>query len=204
MEIIGIAGQARMGKDTLGAFLLPVTEEWQITSFAFQLKHHLSDLLNIDIDTLEELKLKNEKPNGLQMTIRKTMQHFGDSMRCIDPDIWIKATFRNAVKNKIIITDVRYENEISYLKKKKAFLILIGNIEKLNYDTAPSESYLRHVTEYMLKNTSEHIHVADKYKSNDQMYQLFCDNFDIFVRNETTLEDLKNIADIIKSKHISK
>jgi hypothetical protein len=204
MEIIGIAGQARMGKDTLGKFLLPVTGEWQMTSFAFQLKHYLSDLLRMEIDTLEEWKLKNEKPDGLQMTMRKTMQHFGDSMRCIDPDIWIKATFRNAVKNKIIITDVRYENEISYLKQRKAFLILIGNIGKLNYDTAPSESYLRDVTEYMLKNTSEDIHVADKHKNNDQMYQLFCNSFDIFIRNETTLEALKNIADIIKSKHISK
>ena len=112
--VIGLAGYAQSGKDTL-LELLSQHGSRNYVRFAFadalkhEIKQRIQDEYGIDI-----FNCTPEQKNS----VRHIMVDVGAGRRAEDPDYWIKQTFAN-IKRALaedptitpVITDVRYENE---------------------------------------------------------------------------------------------
>lgn len=127
MKIIGISGAARSGKDTFADCLIDILNENGVKakkmSFANQLKLEVRDFLRqtIGIDSFtqddEEKKI-----------IRPFLVTWGTEVRRKqNPNIWIESVEKQLQDDCInIITDVRFENEMNWLKEKEGYSIFIS------------------------------------------------------------------------------
>lgn len=139
--IIGLIGLKNSGKDTLVSLLQkrnPTTKIYNL-KFARGLKKIVEEYFNIPKSVYENTELKEKKIKHLNKTPRDLMISIGSYFRSIDPDCWVNYVdnyfwdlynseleeYHNEDYKKVmyIFTDVRFENEISYLKSKKAILI---------------------------------------------------------------------------------
>ena len=121
-NIIGLTGYAQSGKDTLASILV---EKYGYSRIAFADKirdflyginpmvgcsptGYLQDLVNL----VGWDKAKQEPQ------VRRLLQDLGISARdLIDEDIWVTAALSNVGKDqRVVITDVRFENEASMIK----------------------------------------------------------------------------------------
>lgn len=126
LKLIGIAGNARVGKDTTGevfeSSLNAIGIKTQRLSFAAELRKSVDDFL------LRETGIsaftKDEKEKKL---IRPFLVCWGtEIMRRIDPDVWIKklsdACDDSAVN---IITDLRFSNELEWIQSQDSITLLL-------------------------------------------------------------------------------
>ena len=149
MFVIGVAGQAQMGKDTLADRLqlqlnglvelqckthgeqFTPDKGWQRTAFAKNVKRVYAETFGVDYDFIEEWKVKPEPPPGFGMTVRQSLQFIGDGFRQIKGSIWVDLCFRDPSLAQII-SDVRYPNEFLRVKQEGGLNIVIGRTDKLN------------------------------------------------------------------------
>lgn len=129
--IIGICGVARSGKDTtynlFNKALLKRNKTSERFAFADQIKYELKPLLeeNFNINPFDCDDDTKEK-------IRPLMVAYGTHLaRALDENHWIKRLSQR-IKSKSIadyqfITDVRYENEINFLRSNfdKSYIIYV-------------------------------------------------------------------------------
>jgi len=132
INLIGLCGFARSGKDSFANFILDEQEynsppKAKVLSFAYALRRELEPfvLSKLGISTFTEDL--NEKE-----IIRPLLVCWGTEIirKQIDKDYWvnkIKKIAQTNRKNRItsIITDVRFENEINWIKKEKGLSIFI-------------------------------------------------------------------------------
>jgi len=118
MNLIGISGPARSGKDTLGDSIMSILEEWgvkcQKLSFANELKKETDDFLKEKIGISSFTQDDDEKK-----IIRPFLVTWGTHVRRkLDQDVWIKS-IQHLLSDKIvtIISDVRFDNELDWVKK---------------------------------------------------------------------------------------
>lgn len=136
--IVGIAGRARSGKDTIGGYLVKCFTERHKRSFipiafAKQLKYVCQEHFNLSDDQLwgdkkEIPDLRYKKSDSEFWTPREIMQNLGSFYRSIDCDFWVKALDKYLKQTRIedvIITDVRHVNECEYVKNNNGVLIKI-------------------------------------------------------------------------------
>lgn len=128
--IIGIAGKAGSGKDTLGAEFEKLG--WHRAAFARTLK------LMLEIAGFPEPSdpiAKESKVEGFDFTWREAAQSLGTEWgRALDPDIWMKIVELGYLKSdkNWIITDVRFENEAEMIRRNGGFIIhLTGRAKDL-------------------------------------------------------------------------
>lgn len=124
MKIIGLAGKAGCGKDTVAKYLED-TRGYEHLSFAYPIKAALSAMLNINFVYMD--RETKEKPiQELGVTPRRLMQTLGTEWGrdLIHPDIWIKALEMN-IKGDTVISDVRFPNEAKWIKRHGGMLIYI-------------------------------------------------------------------------------
>jgi hypothetical protein len=108
--IIGLAGYARVGKSTIARAVAELTDA-QVASFAGELKRRVDALFLPD--TPKELK-------------RDTYVAYGKAMRAIDPMYWVEALAENMPAHaNVIIDDVRYSNEINWIRNMGGVVIRI-------------------------------------------------------------------------------
>lgn len=137
--IIGISGYARSGKDTFGISLQRVLKTYKINAeliaFANILKEDLDSFL-LDKFNISAFTKKDEE----KFLIRPMLVAYGESKRNQSPNYWIDQ-IKEKVKNKlIIITDVRYENEASWIISNNGFLIHLNRQkEDGSYIEAPNK-----------------------------------------------------------------
>ena len=133
-KIIGIAGLAGSGKDTVGeairAFGKLDRENWEIKKFATELKRIASILTGYKIQDFESQEFKNAKlgPEWGDMTVRDMLQKIGtEAMRDnLHPDVWVNALFSTyGYNSRWIITDVRFPNEVERIKQHSGTLIKV-------------------------------------------------------------------------------
>jgi hypothetical protein len=136
---IAISGQARTGKNTLAQMIveniIPISvssefvNDHKIVAVADPIKNIVMQMIpNADPQCLwgeSELRSKlvpgdfrdlNEQP----LTYRKMLMDIGTLGRKYNTDIWLNALVQDADKNKslkvYVVSDVRFPNEINYLK----------------------------------------------------------------------------------------
>ena len=193
---IGVAGQARMGKDVLSNYLRVKLDQscginfWDRTAFAFNVKKVFSKTFDVSFDFIEEWKVKSEIPPGFNSTVREGLQQIGDGFRKIKEDIWIELRFRDQFTPQII-SDVRYLNEARKIREEQGLNILIGRSDMLNDDPNGSESQIRPFVAYALDNLETGPIENKDVPKNLQELSLF----DYFIRNDDTLENLYLEAD---------
>lgn len=131
MEIFGILGKARSGKDTAASILV---EEFGFTRFAFAdpLKDAFAEYHDIPrcyCDGVDEGGNPVDREiqtafHDLQMygavTIRQGLQRFGEAMRvAFGEDFWVNVAddlMRAGGGERIVLTDVRYDNEVALVR----------------------------------------------------------------------------------------
>ena len=124
MRLIGIAGPARAGKDTLASYLLDnLSDDWSRSSFADPLKAMLSV---IGVDCSDDAKAVIDDSYGV--TPRHMMQTLGTEWgrHMIDGDIWVKAFARLNAGECVIVPDVRFENEAALVREHGVLIHLVG------------------------------------------------------------------------------
>ena len=122
MNIIGITGQARAGKDSIGDYLMYMTEARFIRlSFAAPLKRMVATLLNRDEDWINEHK--EDHIDGLASP-RRLLQTLGTDWgrSMIDPNIWVNLVNRELNERLlseslegVVLTDCRFNNEADWI-----------------------------------------------------------------------------------------
>jgi hypothetical protein len=183
--IIAISAKKQHGKDTVANIIQEYTNnKFKIVKFADKLKDFVCTLINCTRDNLENEEFKNT-PLGDEwdflnddcilekMTPRLLMQKIGtEAMRNnVHTNVWINSTLSNYCdKCNWIITDLRFENEFTVLKKYNAVTIRINRPEINIMDEHPSETGLD--------------------KNNE---------FDYYITNDSDLENLKiKVYNILK------
>jgi hypothetical protein len=202
MFVIGVAGQAQMGKDTLADRLKEKLNDaggrWERAAFAANVKRVFTDTFGVDLAFVEKWKVIPETPPGFDMTVRQGLQFIGDGFRKIVPTIWLDLAFRDRSVPKII-SDVRYVNEFVRVKKEGGMNILVGRPDKLNDDPNGSEAQIRPYILWALEN------LKDCEPIGPQLFKLasveamgggtqsappeHMECFDIFVRNDGTKDE---------------
>lgn len=144
-KIVALTGQAGAGKDTLAKLIIehaPLTgyesDRWVKMSFASHLKDVVALLFNMDRDMLEGVTLedraKREQPDefwsakmGKPFTPRHALQYIGTDLlrNQLHKNIWVDSLEKkiDSTKANVIVTDVRFKNEINMLRNKNAMFV---------------------------------------------------------------------------------
>lgn len=160
MKIVGFASQLAMGKDTAADYLaqelnrVKTVGDWERGAFANAVKDTFCRAFNVDRDFLEKWKRIDEPPPGMLMNIRKSLQFVGDGFRKIVNDIWIDIALRDNSKQ-LVISDCRYINEAKHIREREGINVIIYRPGYFNNDENPSESQIKPIIEWCLKNQKE-------------------------------------------------
>ena len=121
--LIGITGKAGAGKDTIGDYLVN-QKGFKKIALADPIKRLVKDVFVLD-DKIVYDRVEREKPldkwNGI--SVRKLLQTIGTELfrKNIDESIWVKSLWYRVEQDKdsnYIVTDVRFPNEMNFLKEK--------------------------------------------------------------------------------------
>lgn len=114
-NLIGLTGAAGVGKDTVA--LLLTSSQYSRYAFAQPLKEALS-VLGIAEPTSREAKEADME--GRPYSYRKAAQTLGTEWaRNLDPNFWLNlATQKTEHIAKLVVTDVRFENEANWIRSK--------------------------------------------------------------------------------------
>lgn len=123
VKIIGVAGPARSGKDTVGDYLLGSRHGYQSYSFAQPMKDMICIMLGKSEDWINEHK--EEMMENIGASPRKMLQTLGTDWGrdMIHKDIWMMLGLifinncRSSGIDGVVITDVRFDNEAEMIRK---------------------------------------------------------------------------------------
>lgn len=151
--IIGVAGQFRQGKDKASDHLAERLGLGR-DAFAFGVKRVFCEYFGVDMDFVEKWKVVDEPPPGFLVSVRKALQFIGDGFRKIKDDVWVEALFgRNP--DGIVVSDVRYRNELAAVRARGGVNLLIYRPGFLNDDPNGSEAQIRPFVEHFLSKGEE-------------------------------------------------
>lgn len=116
---IGLVGEFRSGKDTVGDYLR--------SEYSFKSTYFAKSLYDVCRSLFPKRFEEGNKP-------RKLLQDAGSAMRQIDVNVWINKTIQEINEmgsDQIVVTDVRYPNEAERLRQEGFTLIkIVSPLEK--------------------------------------------------------------------------
>ena len=163
--ILGVCGKARAGKDTVGKMLAEELfdisgRKFTLMAYATELKNKCQRLFDLSYEQLwgDQKEVEDHrypKGQGGFWTAREILQFYGtDCMRAIDNDVWVKALFKIIKEKKftdIIITDVRFPNEINPIKNDTGYIVNVESsrecIDNVHGKTHASETSLNNCSD---------------------------------------------------------
>lgn len=188
--LIGITGKKQSGKDTVGKLLISlylskkidrfkktkfeyiyqtISEQsyYYLYKFADPLKNIVAKLIDCSRGNLENEVFKNTLLPKWNLTPREIMQKFGtDFCRAFNPQVWIDMLDKEIAwsdQDIIVITDVRFYNEVNYIKNMNGIIIKVVDPSQQNLDSHISENELDDFEHY-------NYIVYNKKESLDLMY----------------------------------
>jgi len=141
-HIIAIAGNARCGKDTLGKNFSYLLKEYGIKSslysFADELKRETDDFLKQTLGISSYTDDDNEKA-----IIRPFLVFWGTEIRRkLNPTIWVDKVLKRIKEDEVaIITDLRFENELEFVKSHNGSIIYLSRVNEDGSQVPPANSY---------------------------------------------------------------
>lgn len=133
--LIGIAGKARVGKNTLATFIEAQYGGYQY-AFADPMRAMLHAGLGIDFKQEFWRARKEAKIEALGKSPRELMQTLGTDWgrQLVHPDLWVILAMMRLSNTGpgMIVTDVRFENEAHWIRKNG------GTVLHLKRSAAPS------------------------------------------------------------------
>ena len=176
MVLIGIAGKMGCGKDYIcNNIIIPILKHNNET----YLQLAFADQIKINVMTKHNVDFKDVYINKTTET-RRLLQLEGteNGRDKIDKNIWINYfhnwvnVFKNRNINNIICTDVRFQNELDYIKNNGGILILINapkrNLERLKNESTGDKTLM----EYIKNHRSE----CDLDDLNSKVFDLVINN----------------------------
>lgn len=149
INLIGLSAKAESGKDTISK--MKTKEGWVRYAFADPLKRFCIEYLGLSHEDVYTEVGKSRFNNEWGMTNREILQKVGsDALRDgFHKQVWIKIAEREIKKlidnrNKVVITDVRFDNEAELIKKLNGIVV---HIERSNFNSSLSESEKQHQSE---------------------------------------------------------
>jgi len=122
-KIIGIAGKARSGKDTIASILLE--NGYQRFGFADILKETIATMFGWD-ERHKNGELKDVVDPAWGFSPRRAFQLFGTEFgRGLDENLWITLANRKLGYGKWVVSDVRFENEAKFIRENGALIHVI-------------------------------------------------------------------------------
>ena len=141
---IGFVGRKRSGKDTCASYLVD-NYEFKNYSFASPLKEACKHIYCLQDEDME--LGKDKLIEHWNMTPRDMLKLVGtEFFRNKDKDHWIKnMNIRISKENNVSVSDVRFQNEASFLKEKGFILvhILRNNMEEDNHESEVSSDSIK-------------------------------------------------------------
>jgi len=134
-KIIGIAGYARVGKDTAADYIIKKMPDYEKSSFADPIKAMLKVGLGLSDHQLygDQKEVVDERYNK---TPRQIMQTLGTEWgrNTIDQNIWVQAMIAHIERTNrpTIIPDVRFESEAEMIRENGGLFIHVIGIPKIN------------------------------------------------------------------------
>ncbi|MBT2412647.1 hypothetical protein J7I94_19125 [Streptomyces sp. ISL-12] len=184
MGNIGIIGRARVGKDTVGKWLVdnrgyrrvafadalksaalkvdPIVghredEVWDLVYGEWELIQTDADLVHLSTVVADHgwEAAKDEFPE-----VRRFLQELGAAVRDIDEDFWLRAAMKkvqeaNEAGVPVVITDVRYRNEADSLRRAGFHLVYIERPGVPQMDHASENSLTADDADYTICNDSD-------------------------------------------------
>lgn len=121
--IILLGYKAKSGKDEVGKYLVK-THGFTRVAFADELKDLTMTVFGLTSKQVHG-SLKDVVDKNYGVTPRKLLQDYGKEKRDIDEDFWSKKAGDKILKlrlqknkNRFVITDLRFENELNYIRDK--------------------------------------------------------------------------------------
>lgn len=205
--IIGITGFISSGKDTAANYLI-THHQFKKESFADSLKDAVSSIFGWDRELLEgQSKYSREwreQPDtwwsdrlSMKITPRWVLQYWGTEV-CragFHDDIWV-ASLENKLrraKDDIVITDCRFANEINAIKNANGVTIRINRGDKPSWYQA-AEDYNKGPTHVGWSIGKAKL---DRLKIHASEYSSVGLEYDYYVDNNGTVEDLNNQLNIV-------
>lgn len=180
MRLIGLAGRAGAGKDSV-AQIIAVDSSTSRIAFADPIRDMLLACFGLhfglDRHTLTDPRRKEQPLAGLGVSPRVLMQKLGTEWgRAIDPDLWVKhlearLKYHASFSRTIVITDVRFPNEAEWIYRKGGEVWhivrpLTGNVYTFQAGHASEEGIgVRHGTDSVITNDGGLEQLADQVRA---------------------------------------
>jgi hypothetical protein len=119
--VIALNGEHNSGKDTAAEIICDLYKNAQTFAFANTLKHIISELLSVTYEMIEKDKRNHTKIYTIgneTYNMREILINFGEKIKLLGNGVWVKHVSKMLDKDNLnIITDLRYPEELNYLKK---------------------------------------------------------------------------------------
>jgi NTP pyrophosphatase (non-canonical NTP hydrolase) len=142
--IIGIAGKARSGKDTIAKMIVNEVGG-KVLKFAEPLKAAASAMTLESYDKFEHGD-RSKEIEGLGISYRRLLQLLGTEVcRAISEDFWVNVLHKRIISEKangcnlFVISDVRFENEADYVRRNGGAIIHVKR-EQVGQENVPTHA----------------------------------------------------------------
>jgi hypothetical protein len=200
-KTIGIGGQLANGKDEAANYLAQrlnelCSESWKRNAFANKVKETFELAFGKDREWVEKWKRVEIAPPGFKKNVRQCLIGIGDGFRQMQPDIWIEQAFRNQDAHQII-SDCRYVNECNFIREKGGMTILLWRDGYMNnLPNASEQEFMPFITKCLN---------SQSWQAGQAYWKPFEGEvgpgmeipFDLFIRNDGSIDDLKRKVDNI-------
>lgn len=140
--LIGIAGRARSGKDTVANFIVAAIGGYRY-SFADPIRAMLA-LLGVDMSDPYWQARKEEPIPALGVSPRRMMQTLGTEWgrQLINPDLWLIMAHQRLLQSGpgMVISDVRFDNEAAWIRKHGGWIIHVIRPDTKTVEAHESEN----------------------------------------------------------------
>jgi len=119
--LVGICGKAGAGKDTIGDHLVK-NYGFKKISLAGPIKRLVQDIFVLTDEELNDRILREQPMDDWEgWSVRRLLQFIGTEMfrKLLMEDIWVRSLWKRVCsdkENNYVVTDVRFPNELEYLK----------------------------------------------------------------------------------------
>lgn len=199
-QTIGIGGQLSNGKDETANYLALRLNElcheanWTRNAFANKVKETFERAFGKDREWVEKWKRIEVPPPGFKKNVRQCLIGIGDGFRQMCPNIWIEQAFANQTGHQII-SDCRYINETNYIRENGGITILLWRDGFMNnLDNASEQEFMPFIRKCL--DSQSWTTGETRWKPLEGALNAdFGVPFDMFIRNEGTIDDLKKKVD---------